>query len=90
MSQEANSLPAFYSPLERKIYRILSERGEDGATIHELRMETKTNVQPGTMRNTLINMRNRGLVVQNQFTRERDRIAPKAERADVYQLRVSA
>lgn len=79
--------PEFYSPLERKIYRLLAEYGEGGGTIFEIRQRLKSDVQAGTVRNSLLSMKKRGLVVQNQFTRDRSRMNSGAENADVYEVR---
>jgi len=81
------SVPNFVTPMERKVHKILGRYGDDGATIFEIRKSLAGDVMAGTVRNCLVGLIRKGVVVQDTFTSDRERMARDVDHCDVYRLK---
>jgi len=75
------------TPMERKVHKILGRYGDDGATIFEIRKALCGDVMAGTVRNCLVGLIRKGVVAQDTFTSDRDRMARDVDHCDVYRLK---
>jgi 5-formyltetrahydrofolate cyclo-ligase len=80
----------YKSPRERLVHRVISKRGDAGATVFEVRKVIGLQVLPGTVNNCVRNLSKRGLVDCVGCTTEGDRIGRGYGEADVYKARVVA
>ncbi|POP53085.1 hypothetical protein [Zhongshania marina] len=78
------------TPMERKVFKILGRYGADGATIFEIRKALSGDVMAGTVRNCLVGLIRKGVVLQDTFTSDRDRMARDVDHCDVYRLKRDA
>jgi hypothetical protein len=78
------------TPMERKVHKILGRYGDDGATIFEIRKALGGDVMAGTVRNCLVGLIRKGVVAQDTFTSDRERMARDVDHCDVYRLKQGA
>lgn len=89
-AMSAGVIANLVTPMERKVCKILGRYGVDGATIFEIRKVLAGDVLAGTVRNCLLGLIRKGVVAQDAFTSDRDRMARDVDHCDVYRLKQGA
>lgn len=85
-----NNAARLVTPMERRVHKILCLYGDDGATIFEIRKSLAGDVMAGTVRNCLVGLIRKGVVVQDTFTSDRERMARDVDHCGVFRLRQGA
>lgn len=78
----------YFSPIERKVHKALFRYGDSGGSIYEIRKIVGQAVHQGTIRNSLRNLIDRGLVVVAGTTCNPERMARDVGMSDLYAARV--